>query len=92
MGVVEFNRTGQLTVKTAEGRPVSNPLLITIRHSADLLLKLASEFGCTPAARARIHMAPEANLEPRGKFDGLIGRPTWGLTAEELRTNTRNPG
>ena len=61
-------------------------------YSADLLLKLASEFGCTPAARARIHMAPEANLEPRGKFDGLIGRPTWGLTAEELRTNTRNPG
>jgi P27 family predicted phage terminase small subunit len=60
-----------LVIKTNRGTPVQNPIWLAARQAANDMLRIAAEFGCTPAARSRINNP----LPPQGpsKFDGLIG-------------------
>jgi phage terminase small subunit len=63
--------TRGLLVKTAEGASI-NPVVKVARRAAADMLRLASEFGMTPSARARIR----AGIPPSftSEFDGLLGR------------------
>jgi P27 family predicted phage terminase small subunit len=61
---------GALTVTTRHGGVMQNPLFLTMRQAASDMVRYASEFGFTPAARSRISTI-EAQPAP-GKFDGLV--------------------
>ena len=52
-----------------DGRLIANPATGIARRSAELMLRVAAEFGMTPAARSRINAGVP---RPPGKFDGLI--------------------
>jgi len=60
-----------LMVKTRNGVAVQNPLVLTAVRAAADMVRYASEFGFTPAARARI-AAGFAGGEAPSKFDGLL--------------------
>jgi P27 family predicted phage terminase small subunit len=60
-----------LMVRARNGTPMQNPLAITASKSANDMVRYASEFGLTPAARSRI--AAGVYTEGKaGKFDGLL--------------------
>jgi P27 family predicted phage terminase small subunit len=59
-----------LLVKTRHDSVMQNPLCLTMRQAASDMVRYASEFGFTPAARSRINIV-EAQPVP-GKFDGLL--------------------
>jgi P27 family predicted phage terminase small subunit len=42
------------TVKSTNGHPVQSPYLTTVNRQADMMMKIASKFGFTPASRSRI--------------------------------------
>jgi P27 family predicted phage terminase small subunit len=52
-----------------DSRLIANPLIGIARRAAETMLKVATEFGMTPAARSRITTNPDG---PPGKFDGLL--------------------
>ena len=58
-----------LIVKTQSGGAAPNPLVLIAQNAARDMVRFASEFGLTPAARSRIN-AVEAIGE--GKFTGFI--------------------
>ena len=62
---------GALLLKTISGNWIQNPLIGIANKAAADMVKYASEFGLTPAARASLGI----KNDPRGrsKFDGLIG-------------------
>jgi len=63
-----------LVVKNTNSNAQQNPLVHIARKSASDMVRYASEFGFTPAARARIAAGPFADAGgPGGKFDGLLG-------------------
>jgi P27 family predicted phage terminase small subunit len=62
--------TGGLMIKTTNGNAIQNPLIGTANKAASDMVRYASEFGLTPAARARIGFST-ANAQ-KSKFDGLI--------------------
>jgi P27 family predicted phage terminase small subunit len=63
--------TGALMIKTRGGDAAQNPLVAIERRAASDMVRYATEFGMTPAARARIAAGP--NPPPGGsKFAGLI--------------------
>jgi P27 family predicted phage terminase small subunit len=68
---VEANDTVMkgLLVK-APGGSMVNPLNWVISSAAKAMVRYASEFGMSPAARARI--AVGVNPEPPSRFDGLL--------------------
>jgi P27 family predicted phage terminase small subunit len=53
-----------------DGRLIANPQTGIARRAAELMLRIANEFGMTPAARSRINAG--VNPRPPGKFDGLL--------------------
>jgi P27 family predicted phage terminase small subunit len=59
-----------LIVKSKHGYPIENPLVYTSRRAMQEMLRFVSEFGFTPAARARI-AAGIAAPEP-SKFGDLL--------------------
>jgi P27 family predicted phage terminase small subunit len=59
---------GQLAKR--DGGAVANPLIAIARRAAGDMVRYASEFGFTPAARARIAAGVD-NQEPR-RFEGLL--------------------
>lgn len=59
-----------LLVKTSKGGVMQNPLFLTKRQSANDMVRYATEFGFTPAARSRISTVEAQRTA--GKFDGLI--------------------
>jgi P27 family predicted phage terminase small subunit len=61
---------GGLVVVTKSGNYIQNPLLGIINVAARDMLKYASEFGLTPAARAKISLGIQQKKE--NKFDGLL--------------------
>ena len=63
--------TGALLDKSADGTPRQNPLVRVARNAASDMLRYASEFGMTPAARAHIATGVYGGGGP-GKFDGLL--------------------
>lgn len=58
-----------LLVKGSEGQPRTNPLLQIAASAASDMVKFASEFGFSPAARSRIVAGPTPST---GKFTGLL--------------------
>ena len=58
-----------LLIKTMDGNARINPLVRVVGKAAEDMVRFASEFGLTPAARSRI-----ATGQPPGplKFDGLL--------------------
>lgn len=61
---------GALMIKTRHNSFMQNPLFLTARQSANDMVRYASEFGFTPAARSRISTVEAQRTA--GKFDGLI--------------------
>ena len=63
-----------LILHTADGRPYKHPLTGLRKQASELLLKLCTEFGLTPASRSRVTGAatpptPEARPEFHGHAD-----------------------
>ena len=56
----------------AQGTPVKNPLVTAVAKAAADMVRYASEFGFTPAARCRISSGP-AGDKHANKFAGLLG-------------------
>ena len=63
--------TGALTIRSAAGSVMMNPLLRVAVASARDAVKYAAEFGLSPATRSRISGGIAAAFAP-GKFDGLL--------------------
>jgi P27 family predicted phage terminase small subunit len=64
--------TGALMVRAKKnGEAVPNPLISMADKAAAAMVRYASEFGLTPAARSRI-TAGIAEGRKVGKFDGLL--------------------
>jgi P27 family predicted phage terminase small subunit len=61
-----------LMVKARNGTPMQNPLAITASKAASDMIRYASEFGLTPAARSRIAAGVYNEGNKVGKFDGLL--------------------
>jgi P27 family predicted phage terminase small subunit len=65
-------------IKSPNGYPVQSPYLAVANRHADTMIRIASEFGFTPASRTRIFSYSKSNsmlLEIVEKPDG--GLPTW---------------
>lgn len=71
-GVEELvRRSGDTLLRGVGGGVAANAELTRIvRQQGELMLRFASEFGLTPAARARLRIEPK---KPGGKFHGLTG-------------------
>lgn len=61
-----------LVIKTTSGNAIQNPLVGTANKAARDMMRYASEFGLTPAARARLDGIGAAGDAPQSKFDGLF--------------------
>ena len=59
-------------VKSPSGYPVQSPYVSIANRQAEIMMRIASEFGFTPASRSRIS-APSPN--ERTLFDILDGAP-----------------
>ena len=64
--------TKGMMIKTTGGNAIQNPLVGTANKAASDMVRYATEFGFTPAARARI-AAGTAGNGTQSKFAGLIG-------------------
>jgi P27 family predicted phage terminase small subunit len=64
--------TNGLMIKTTGGNAIQNPLVGTANKAASDMVRYATEFGFTPAARARI-ASGSADGSAKSKFAGLIG-------------------
>jgi P27 family predicted phage terminase small subunit len=61
-----------LLVRSPDGNARINPLVRIAAKAAEDMVRFASEFGMTPAARSRI-AAGVCGLPDAGKFSGLLG-------------------
>src|ERR1700761_8062305 len=61
----QINKYGAM-VKAPTGFPIQSPYLAIANRQAEIMMRIASEFGFTPASRSRISTPPER--EP-GLFD-----------------------
>ena len=59
-------------IKSPSGYPVQSPYVSVANRQAEIMMRIASEFGCTPASRSRISTHPKA--EPT-LFDQLEDYP-----------------
>ena len=59
-------------VRSPKGFPLQNPYMAVVNKQAELMLKLAGEFGFTPSARARMGMALDeiTETDPAEAFFG----------------------
>jgi P27 family predicted phage terminase small subunit len=64
--------TSGLLIKRADGNASQNPMVRIAANAAADMVRYATEFGLSPAARARIS-AGVGFEPPGGKFDGLLG-------------------
>jgi P27 family predicted phage terminase small subunit len=69
VAVLDPNMHG-LLVKGSEGQARPNPLIRIAAEAAIDMIRVAGEFGFSPAARSRIAMGPRPGP---GKFDGFLG-------------------
>ena len=74
MAEVDPKRHG-LLVKGADGNAVQNPLVRIERQAAENMVRIASEFGMTPAARSRINGGEAMMPRPPSKFGDLLAGP-----------------
>ena len=59
-------------IKSPQGFPIQSPYLAIANRQAEIMMRIASEFGFTPASRSRIATPPVAE---RGLFDALDDSP-----------------
>jgi P27 family predicted phage terminase small subunit len=64
--------TSGLLIKTSSGDAAQNPVVGIARRAAADMVRFASDFGMSPAARARISAGVGFEPPGGGKFDGLI--------------------
>jgi phage terminase small subunit len=62
-------------IKSPSGYPVQSPYLAMANRQAEIMMRIASEFGFTPASRSRI--ATPSQAEP-SLFDVLDGEAPAG--------------
>jgi phage terminase small subunit len=55
-------------IKSPQGFSIQSPYLAIANRQAEIMMRIASEFGFTPASRSRIATPPVAE---RGLFDVL---------------------
>ena len=64
-------------VKSPTGYPIQSPYLAIANRQAELMIRIASEFGFTPASRSRISTPPPDQLPLldliAGEFDDELG-------------------
>ena len=48
-------------IKSPKGFPIQSPYLSTVNRQAEIMLRIASEFGFTPANRSRIFSYSKSN-------------------------------
>jgi P27 family predicted phage terminase small subunit len=70
MAYQHWRVAGEMLCDSAEGDQHQRPLLRIAANAARDMVKFASEFGMTPAARSRVAAVSGG---PQGKFGGLIG-------------------
>ena len=58
-----------LLYKAMSGYPSINPLVSIIDGNVDTIIKIAREFGMTPASRTRIQVAAKENATVDGVLD-----------------------
>jgi P27 family predicted phage terminase small subunit len=63
-----------LIIRGSLGGPVENPLIYIARKAAAEMMRYASEFGLTPAARSRVKGGIVSDDEQGSKFAGLLAR------------------
>jgi P27 family predicted phage terminase small subunit len=59
--MVQIQKYGTM-VKSPTGYPMQSPYLAIANRQAELMMRIASEFGFTPASRSRITAPPPAQL------------------------------
>jgi phage terminase small subunit len=59
-------------IKSPQGFPIQSPYLAIANRQAEIMMRIASEFGFTPASRSRISTPSKAG---RALFDTLEGLP-----------------
>jgi P27 family predicted phage terminase small subunit len=64
--------TGALLIKTAAGNAMYNPVIGIARKAAQDMVRIAAEFGFSPAARTRIQLGVTGQLSG-SKFAGVLG-------------------
>jgi P27 family predicted phage terminase small subunit len=67
-------RTHGLMVKSPSGYPVQSPYVSIVNRQAEIMMRIASEFGFTPASRSRIHTPKENDDEPDLFTNALSGK------------------
>jgi P27 family predicted phage terminase small subunit len=66
-----LQRSGDLTIKTAEGHPRVNPLVRIASQAMADMQRIGAQFGLTPSGRLRLSgIKPPP---PPSKFNGLLG-------------------
>jgi len=60
-------------IKSPSGYPVQSPYLAIANRQAEIMMRIASEFGFTPASRSRISVPDESRLPlfDRPPFAGI---------------------
>ena len=58
-------------VKSPSGYPIQSPYVAVANRQAEIMMRIASEFGFTPASRSRIATPPK---DERTLFDNLDGK------------------
>jgi P27 family predicted phage terminase small subunit len=48
-------------IKSPNGHPIQSPYLSTVNKQAEIMMRIASEFGFTPASRSRIFSYSKGN-------------------------------
>jgi P27 family predicted phage terminase small subunit len=69
--IADNDRVMQGLLIRRDGQAVPNPVVKLVRNAAMDMVRYASEFGLTPAARSRI-AAGYSGEQRQGKFDGLL--------------------
>ncbi len=57
----QINKYGPM-VKSPTGFPIQSPYLAIANRQAEIMMRIASEFGFTPASRSRISVPPPDQL------------------------------
>ena len=68
----EFIQKYGAMVKTASGFPVQSPYVAILNRQADTMMRIASEFGFTPASRAKLVVE-----EPTSNSGDKFGLQPW---------------
>lgn len=57
-----------LVVKAQSGFPVQSPYLSIAKQQSERMLRILTEFGCTPASRTRVTASTPDDTSPYAKF------------------------